>query len=298
MKMQSSALLAVGALMAIAPVADAQSVGRMVGSDIVYAAGDVVGTWLAPFHSSARDWLGAAGVVAGSAAISPFDDDIDRWFLRHQNDNVWSALHELREGGSAFAGKTIVPPVAALYVIGVATRSTGIRDGVWGCVASYASESVVRTQVMYRLVGRLRPDSLRIPHIGVPTAQGDQYKFYFPGSNAWGKHSLPAGHVANVAACASFLSHRFGDWWVTVPAYAIAAGVGIGREVDRRHWTSDTVLGALFGYAVGKEVARRQLDRKQREGNGGHPGDDDGGSLFFAPSLDGNGLLLGWKASF
>jgi membrane-associated phospholipid phosphatase len=278
--------------------ADAQSVGRMVGSDIVYAAGDVVGTWLAPFHASARDWLGAAGVVAGSAAISPFDDDIDRWFLRHQNDNVWSALHELREGGSAFAGKTIVPPVAVLYVVGVATRSTGIRDGVWGCVASYASESVVRTQVMYRLVGRLRPDSLRIAHVGVPSRQGDQYKFYFPGSNAWGKHSLPAGHIANVAACASFLGHRFSSWWVSVPAYAIAAGVGIGREVDRRHWTSDTVLGALFGYAVGKEVARRQLDRKQREGNGGHSGDDDGASLFFAPSLEGSGVLLGWKASF
>lgn len=266
----------------------------MVGSDVVYAAGDVVGTWLAPFHSSARDWLGAVGVVAGSAAISPFDDNIDDWFLRHQSDNIWSALHEFREGGSAFAGKTIVPPIAALYVIGVATRSTGIRDGVWGCVASYASESVVRTQIMYRLVGRLRPDSLRVGHVGVPSAQGDQYKFYFPGSNAWGKHSMPAGHVANVAACASFLSHRFRNWWVTVPAYSVAVGVGIGREVDRRHWTSDTVLGALFGYAVGKEVAHRQLDRKQRNGSG--HSDDDGGSFYLAP--DANGLMFGWKANF
>jgi membrane-associated phospholipid phosphatase len=298
MRTRSSAPFALGLLIAIAPAVDAQSVGRMVGSDIVYAAGDVVGTWLAPFHSSMRDWLGAAGVVAGGAAISPFDDDIDRWFLRHQNDNVWSSLHELREGGSAFAGKTIVPPVAVLYIVGVATRSTGIRDGVWGCVASYASESVVRSQVMYRLVGRLRPDSLRTAHVGVPTTQGDQYKFYFPGSNAWGKHSLPAGHVANVAACASFLSHRFHNWWVSVPAYAIAAGVGVGREVDRRHWTSDTVLGALFGYAVGKEVARRELDRKRREGNGNHSGDDDGGSFFFSPSMDGPGVLLGWRATF
>lgn len=298
MRIRSAASLALCSLVAISSAARAQSVGRMVGSDVVYAAGDIVGTWLAPFHASARDWLGAVGVVAGSAAISPFDDDIDRWFLRHQNDNAWSALKELREGGSAFAGKTIVPPVAALYLVGVATKSAGIRDGVWGCVASYASESVVRTQVMYRLVGRLRPDSLRIAHVGVPSQQGDQYKFYFPGSNAWGKHSMPAGHVANVAACASFLSHRFHNWWVSVPAYAIAAGVGVGREVDRRHWTSDTVLGALFGYAVGKEVARRQLDRKEREGNGGHSGDDDGASFFFSPSTDGSGMLLGWKARF
>lgn len=280
---------------AVTRLAEAQSVGRMVASDVVYAAGDIVGTWLAPFHAAARDWLGAAGVVAASAAVSPLDDDIDRWFLTRQNDNVWSVLKEFREGGVAFAGKTIVPPVAVLYVVGVATKSTGIRDGVWGCVASYASESVVRSQVMYRLVGRLRPDSFRTTHIGVPSREGDQYKFYFPGGHAWGKHSLPAGHVANVAACASFLSHRFDNWWVTVPAYAVAAGVGIGREVDRRHWTSDTVLGALFGYAVGKEVARRQLDRRQREGSG-RSGSDDGGSFFFAP--DANGLVVGWRASF
>jgi membrane-associated phospholipid phosphatase len=261
----------------------------------VYAAGDVVGTWLAPFHSSARDWLGAGAVVVGSAAVSPFDGDVDRWFLRHQNDKVWSALKEFREGGKAFAGSTITPVAAGVYVIGLATKSTGIRDGVWGCVASYASESVVRTQVVYRLVGRLRPDSLRTAHVGIPSQQGDQYKFFFPGGNGWGKHSLPAGHVANVAACASFLNHRFDNWLVTVPAYAVAVGVGVGREVDRRHWTSDTVLGALFGYAVGKEVAHRQLDRKQREGNG-QSGDDDGGTFFVAPA--GNAMLLGWKTTF
>src|SRR5438477_33722 len=82
-------------------------------------------------------------------------------------------------------------------------------DVLWGCVASYASESVVRTQVMYRLIGRERPDSIRSAHVLIPTRQGDQYKFDFPVGNAWGKHSLPAGHVANVTACASFLSHRF-----------------------------------------------------------------------------------------
>jgi membrane-associated phospholipid phosphatase len=295
MRIRSALPIAFWVFLATTRAAYGQSIGRMVGSDVVYAAGDVVGTWLAPFHSSVRDWLGAGAVVLGSGAISPFDDDIDRWFLRHQQDNVWSALKELREGGKAFAGSTITPVAAGVYVVGVATKSVGIRDGVWGCVASYASESVVRTQIAYRLVGRLRPDSLRSAHVGIPTQQGDQYKFFFPGGNAWGKHSLPAGHVANVAACASFLSHRFDHWLVSVPAYAIAIGVGVGREVDRRHWTSDTALGAVFGYAVGKEVARRQLDREQREGRG-RSGDDDAGSFFFAP--DQNGVIVGWKWTF
>jgi membrane-associated phospholipid phosphatase len=280
--------------MLAAPTARGQSIGRMIGYDVLHAGGDIVGTWAAPFHSTPRDWLGAGAVVLGSAAISPLDDDIDRWFLRNQHNQAFSALKELREGGAAFAGKTITPAALGVYVVGLATRSEGIRDGVWGCVASYASESVVRSQVMYRLVGRLRPDSIRADPVQAEP-QHDQYKFYFPGSNAWGKHSLPAGHVANIAACASFLSHRFKNPYVTIPAYAIAAGVGVGRLVDRRHWTSDTVLGALFGYAVGKEVALRSNERRQRESKGGS-GDDEGGGLFVSPGA--YGLLFGWQTTF
>ena len=293
MKVHSFALVGLCAAL-MTGEARAQSVGRMVASDVVYAAGDAVGTWTAPFHSSGRDWLTAGAVLAASAAFMPIDDDINRWFFRHQTSGAWKPLKELREGGTAFAGKTITPVAAGLYVVGISTKSRGIRDGVWGCVASYASESVMRTQVLYRLVARNRPDSIRGSHVATPSVQGDQYKFDFPGKSSWGKHSVPAGHVANVAACASFLSHRFDKPYITIPAYAVALGVGVGRMVDRRHWTSDTVLGALFGYAFGKEVAIRSLERRQREG--GASDDGGGGALYFAP--DGDGIVVGWRATF
>ena len=293
MKTHSSLGVALGALLAALPAtASAQSVGRMIGYDVLHAGGDIVGTWAAPFHSTARDWLGAGAALALSAAVSPLDDDIDRWFRDHQKDAVFSSLKELREGGRGFAGSTITPVALGVYVVGVATKSKGIRDGVWGCVASYASESVVRSQVMYRLVGRLRPDSIRVDHVPVRSREGDQYKFSFPGGNAWGKHSLPAGHVANITACASFLAHRFESPYVTIPAYAIAAGVGVGRLVDRRHWTSDTVLGALLGYAVGKEVALRSRERLHRDAGAG----DDAGELFLGSSS--SGMLIGWHLTF
>lgn len=298
MKTRSSLGVALCALLAATGRGSAQSVGRMVAYDVLHAGGDIVGTWAAPFHSSAKDWLTAGAAVAVSAAFLPVDDNIDRWFLAHQNDAAWSVLKEFREGGHAFAGSTITPVAAGVYVIGLVTKSRPIRDGVWGCVASYASESVVRSQVMYRLIGRLRPDSIRGDHVQVPSEQGDQYKFSIPGGKEWGKHSFPAGHVANVAACASFLSHRFGNPYVTIPAYAVVAAVGIGRQVDRRHWTSDTALGALFGYAVGKEVALRSLER--RNDDAGHSGRGDNGrassELLFGPSA--NGVVFGWQVTF
>ena len=279
----------------VAMSARAQSVGRMIGYDVLHAGGDIVGTWVAPFHSTKKDWVTAGLVVLGSAAISPFDDNIDNWFVRHNDNATWSILHEFREGGQAFAGKTIAPVAAGVYVVGLVTKSRGIRDGVWGCVASYAAESVVRSQVMYRMIGRERPDSVRANHVLVPSEQGDQYKFSFPGGSAWGKHSLPAGHVANVTACASFLSQRFDNPYITVPAYAIAIGVGVGRMVDRRHWTSDTILGVVFGYAVGKEVGLRSLERRERDDDSGSAGADTGGLLLGAGD---GGFAIGWRRTF
>lgn len=248
--------------------AAAQSVGRMLEYDVRNGVKDMVSIWGTPFHASGRDWLLTAGVLAAGAAITPWDDNIDNWFLAHQNSNTWSVLKELRPGGVAYSGKTITPVVAGLYVIGLATKNERIRDGVWGCAASYASSSIARNYVMYQIIGRVRPDSARSHpdnFVQVPSKQGDQYKFEgFPG-NAWGKHSLPAGHVANITACASFLGNRFDMGYAEPIGYLVAAGVGIGRLVDRRHWTSDTFLGAVYGYAVGKEIARRSLRRREEE---------------------------------
>jgi membrane-associated phospholipid phosphatase len=254
----------------------AQSVVAMVGSDLRNAVGDIVGVWVSPIHSGGRDWLTAGGLLAGTAALSVWDDDVDRYMAAHQHNAVWSPLKELREGGAAFAGTNIAPVVGAAYIVGLATQSRSIRDGVFGCVAAYASESVVRTQVLYRLVERERPDSSRYHVITAPPAiQGDQYHFAF-GTGTWGMQATPAGHVANAAACASFLSHRFKLGFVRPVVYLVVAGVGVGRMVDRRHWTSDTVLGTIFGYAIGKEVAQRSRERIDREQHATRP--DSGGN--------------------
>lgn len=296
MRLRSVVGLGVLALVVTTARASAQSVGNMVVSDVRNAVGDVVGVWIAPLHSNARDWLGAVGVVGLSAAVSPWDDDVDRWMVSHHDASAWSALKAFREGGVAFAGKTITPVVVGVYTVGLVTKSQPIRDAVWGCVASYGSESLVRSQVIYRLFARNRPDSVRGAHTLVPSEQGDQYHFGFPG-DGWGKHSMPAGHVANIAACASYLTHRFHTGWATPAVYSVVAGVGVGRMVDRRHWTSDTVLGTLFGYAIGKEVATRTLHREA------HPSSPEGAithgamqGLLFSPGE--RGMLVGWQMSF
>lgn len=292
-------LLALLAPLAPPSAAGAQSVGKMVVDDVTNAARDFGAIWISPFRGSGRDYLIAGGVLAGAAVLSPLDDDVDRWAVRNRDRGVLDAIRPLRRGGDFYSLNKATPYVGGLYLVGLATKHRGIRDGIFGCAAAYGANTTIRHQVVYRLIGRNRPDTLRNrPEGYVPpgATQGDQYEFDFP-ANGYGEHSFPGGHVATMATCATFLSHRF-EMGVVEPMLAVlVAGMGVGRLADQGHWLSDQVVGVAFGYAVGREVARRQKRRLERERMGGtvvetasRPGPYIG--------ADENGTRIGWQHSF
>lgn len=295
--------LFVGVALAAAVVpANAQSVAKELGSDVRDFGGDMVAVWLSPLHAHPRDWALTLGTFAGGAALMPIDDNVDRYMYQHRYDWFYDkALSPVREGGVLFSGKYLVPVAGAGYVVGLATHNRALRDSFLGCISAYASTSVVRSVVAYNLVARTRPDSARNPaNASPPAQQGDQYKIDF-GRGGWGRNSFPAGHTANMAACASFLSHRFQSRTVATVAYTFAGAVAVGRLVDRRHWTSDSFVGWIFGYAAGKLVAERTLRRERGSGNAA------GGTAGAATTADDRGLYIttigdraafGWRATF
>ncbi|MEX2179030.1 MAG: phosphatase PAP2 family protein [Gemmatimonadaceae bacterium] len=250
MKIRFIAVLALPVLLAVP--ARAQTVGEILVIDWRDAGKDVLSVWASPFDASRRDWLiaGAAFAVTGVSML--VDQPVSDWAIRNQDAAAFRAISPLRRGGVLFAGEYVVPPIALAYVAGVVFNNQGVRDFVTGCAASWAANSYLR-KVSYRLVGRLRPDS-------VPD---DPHQWGGPGSgDDWMMRSFPGGHVANAMACASYWNHRF-EWGAGEPAlYAVATAVGIGRLADEAHWFSDTVIGGVLGYAIGKEVARRSLSRR------------------------------------
>ena len=264
----------------------------MLETDVRNVIGDAWDIWTSPLRAGPRDWLGAGGAFAMSAAVSPLDDEVDRWAVRHRGDRSFNVLKQCREGGAAFSGRTIAPVAGGALVLALVTKNERLQEGLFGCLTAYGASSAVRTFVIYPLVARTRPDS---GHSGVqppPAKSGDQYAFSFPGTADWGRHSLPGGHLTNVVACAEFLTRRFSMGPVEPVLWAVAAGVGLGRTLDRRHWTSDEVIGAALGYAVGREIALRS---SRRAGRAEAARTDDSG-LFVAP--DAGGLKLGWSRSF
>lgn len=284
----------------------AQSIARMVGDDIKHAAQDFGAIWISPFRGDVKDYLIAGGVLGAAALVSLQDDEVDRWALANRDRGVLDAIRPFRRGGQFYSINELTPYVAGLYVVSLAIRNENIRDGIFGCVAAYGANTTLRHRLIFKVIGRNRPETIRNPRDpGVtptpPAEHGDQYVFRVP-SNGWGQHSFPGGHVATMAVCSSFLSHRFKMGLVEPALVGLVTVMGVGRLADRGHWLSDQIVGTAFGFAIGREVARRQLKRRdaRRAAAAGAAPATDGAQSGFAPYVGAgaNGTRFGLQFTY
>lgn len=278
----------------------AQVTLRTVVTDIGRGAGDIWHVWTAPFHAERRDWRDAGLVAGATLALAPADRAVDRWIAGHPAAFPIAAVRPFREGEGIRAadfgtGRILLPLSAALYTTGFATRTRALRDAGVGLAASQQANSVIR-HLTYEVVSRERPS----------TAEGRAYDIRFPGGE-WKYHSFFGGHVANAFATAGYLGERFELGLVEPVLYASATGIGLARMADRRHWVSDTFLGAAVGYSIGRSVATRQRNRlaDERAARGSPVEDEQQRSalgrltrgLYATTSRDA-GAVVGWRGTF
>jgi membrane-associated phospholipid phosphatase len=230
--------------------------------DVQRLVGDMWSVWTSPAHANARDMEGVAAVLALSAAAAAGDEPLHKWMAAHEDSWPMRLLHPLREEARYPAyemgsGQYLLPLSTALYLAGTAGRSRGLRDAGLGCAAAHLTSAGAR-DIVYLLIQRDRPRE----------SPDDPFRFRFPGQTGWNYrewnwHSFFSGHIANSMGCASFLSHRFHLHAAEPLAYTFVSAIGLGRVADGRHWLSDTVVGALFGYATGRTVSARMLARER-----------------------------------
>jgi hypothetical protein len=282
--MRKTVLAVVLGLVTLARIAPAQSVGRMLVDDVKFAARDVGAVLSAPFDARGRDWLLAAGSIGVSALAMLADQEASDWAIENDSSALFKPIKPLRRGGVLYSGKYVVPPVAAMYLVGIAIRNQDMRDFVTGCATSWLAQGTVRKGTAY-LVGRARPD----------TMPNDPQHWRVPnGYDNWMMRSFPAGHFANAMSCITFANTRYEMGFVEPVLYAVAAGVGVGRMADRGHWLSDTVIGGILGYAVGREVGGRSRGRDDVR-QAAKAGAGAGGSQFgVSPSARGVNFTLSW----
>lgn len=309
-------LLAVGLL----PCgAEGQSLPNVVYTDFRNGVTDILAVWVSPFRGEGKDYLTAGMVLGGAGLVALLDDGIGEWIHEHQHTALLEGLDPFREGHALRlvdlgGGKHLTTFTVAMYAAGVLVNDQRVRDGAMGCAAADKAGGIPRGY-LYKAVARERPLFRDIRNAGMDTVfrRGDPYDIDVPGSDSWFDNSFFGGHGANVMSCASFFNHRF-DLGLAEPViWAVAIGVNVGRMADQRHWASDTVVGAVAGYAVGKYVAERSLERARKRAAadrtppggkppGGGEGSDAGGKASWLGGLyvdqTVSATVVGWRQRF
>ncbi|HEX7052933.1 MAG TPA: YjbH domain-containing protein, partial [Burkholderiales bacterium] len=190
------------------------------------------------------DWTRSAALagalVLGSAAL---DKRLDRAAERHEGSR-W-----VRRGERA--GDAL--PVAALGLSAMfAFDESRPQLSDAGVAALEASGlALVGSTALKYAFGRARPKS------------GHGASDFDPGQDEDRWHSFPSRHASVMWAAVTPYAKQYGMPWL----YGVAALASAARVGSREHWLSDTVGGAVLGYASGYLTwqARRDARREKNE---------------------------------
>lgn len=156
-----------------------------------------------------------------------------------------------RSGNSAPQYSKTLNNLPYLLAAGVGTAALG----TWGEDArstAYASLSATTwalgtNLVAKSLIGRARPDE----------GQG-AWEFRGPNSGS-PQSSFASNHVTAAMALVTPFAQRYEQPWL----YGLASLTALGRVQTNEHWASDTVAGALLGYAFGTLALENQANQRR-----------------------------------
>ncbi len=182
-------------------------------------------------------WIEAAAGAAALGTLFLFDEPVRDLVLDIRGDvgddlasvgddyGTWATTAPIVMGGGVLLGAVLEGSVGARLA---AAAAVGVLSG------SMANET------LNRALGRRRPSE----ELG--SWQFDPFH---------GHASLGSGHTAYAFAIAGAVDEVTEGWW-SIPFYAAAAGTGLSRVYQDRHWLSDVAVGAVIGLWVGRRTTR------------------------------------------
>jgi membrane-associated phospholipid phosphatase len=204
-----------------------------VGRDLLHVFGNIK-----DFDS--QDALIYTGVIAGSAACMPFDEDFRDFMLNNRSSAADKYFDFHNELGS-LQGMGII--VGSTYLTGLVFDSDKLR-GTGRLMFEALLLSGIYTHTLKITFGRSRPYN----------EEGACSYKWFETKNMY--YSFPSGHSTGVFSMATVFALRYDKWWSYAVGYSLAAGTAFARPYKDQHWLSDIFAGACIGTLSGIAVVK------------------------------------------
>jgi len=201
-----------------------------------------------PIRWRGKNWAIFGSVIAGTVLISSLDENVNDYFVRHQNKTA----DKLADFGAEFGEpRTVVILTGSLYVISLIADDSWLRDTCVILAASLLPDGGIQTATKI-VTGRARP------HVGLGYTEFD------PFSNSEKYHSFFSGHTMTSVAMAHAFARRIDNRLVKLACYGVG-GIGAwSRLYNSSHWLSDVVLGAALPIFTIESIAD-WYEKKKRD---------------------------------
>ncbi len=214
------------------PGVESSSFSGELGRGVVTVGKDELTFLKAPFQKKNLKW----DIAIGAATAALISTDVS---VLHQVNPAW---HDNSITISNAMVYSTVASAGGIFLTGLVTDNEHAKDtGV--AAARGAIDSAILYYGMKVVFSRERPYSGR----------GDGS--FFSGNFTSG--SFPSGHSAFTWTLASVIAHEYPKWPVALVMYGMATTVSTARVTAGVHFPSDVVVGGVFGYLIGRYVARQ-----------------------------------------
>jgi len=212
------------------------------------------------FLNSGKTFIYDYGLIAAVMAAGTYalvETDVD-WKWRRFSYDYSGVLYA---GMPAALLGGIVPVAAPLTLYGIGRSRKDLNLQTVGVAVAQASiVSTVLTTGIKAFTSRSAPDLWGDDKRGNEENFSDDFKFGFLKRvpfDGW-----PSGHTSAAWAMAATITEFYpNNIPLAIGLYGYATYIGLGVSTTI-HWLSDGFAGALFGYAVGKTVARHFINKK------------------------------------
>lgn len=200
--------------------------------------------YTAPAHWNKKQWISAGTVLGTTAILITQDAKIQEFAMNNRTDfldNVEKYGFERWGGSKVYTNYSLIT-MGVFYLHGeLFDNQRSKRVALLGLKTFVVTGAIL--YIPKFMFGRHRPFA---------DDPSDPYAWDGPFS---GHYSLPSGHTTSVFAIASIVASEYKDNpIVPVVAYSIATLTSISRVYENKHWGSDVLIGAVFGYAMGKLI--------------------------------------------